>query len=331
MHSIDFHGSNGYILYKEMNLFFAESVEQTPVLNNTCLVPQFSESGVDLSDETPPGIDLELDTPLVHPVDPNQAVPIESPLVQFEDLLQPASEEDIGLAVEVPPAQLFATTPFVQPADSCNQAPLSEVGPVKELNPESVSAPLESSEPVDSALLAESVESGSHLSESTEEQKEEAIAPVEGIVIPETESKMADPESPPPLPKAGYNIDWDNFDENINPFATKSKVSSMANDAMDDNKTSDLEINPFQCKNKMADSPPSSPKSSMDDFDPFQSKNQMSASPTPLPEMNLKESADINQNVEAAPANERLDEPREGEPADIGIPTSPTRQKSPPK
>ena len=52
MHSIDFHGSNGYILYQEMNLFFAESVEQTPVLN------------------------------------------IESPLVQLEDLLQPASEED---------------------------------------------------------------------------------------------------------------------------------------------------------------------------------------------------------------------------------------------
>ena len=38
-------------------------------------------------------------------------------------------------------------------------------------------------------------------------------------------SKMEEPESPPPLPKGGYNIDWDNFDENINPFETKSKVS----------------------------------------------------------------------------------------------------------
>lgn len=32
-------------------------------------------------------------------------------------------------------------------------------------------------------------------------------------------------ESSPHLPKGGYNIDWDNFDDSINPFETKSKVS----------------------------------------------------------------------------------------------------------
>ena len=38
---------------------------------------------------------------------------------------------------------------------------------------------------------------------------------------------MEEAESPPPLPKGGYNIDWDNFDENINPFETKSKVRAV--------------------------------------------------------------------------------------------------------
>ena len=39
-----------------------------------------------------------------------------------------------------------------------------------------------------------------------------------------TEAKMEEPESPP-LPKGGYNIDFDNLDDNINPFQTRSKVT----------------------------------------------------------------------------------------------------------
>ena len=48
--------------------------------------------------------------------------------------------------------------------------------------------------------------------------------------------KMADTgsDSPPLVPKGAYNIDWDNFDDSIDPFATKSKVVNDLPIATDD-------------------------------------------------------------------------------------------------
>ncbi len=42
---------------------------------------------------------------------------------------------------------------------------------------------------------------------------------------PVKEEKMEEPQSPLPVSKGSYNIDFDNLDENINPFQTRSKVS----------------------------------------------------------------------------------------------------------
>ena len=40
----------------------------------------------------------------------------------------------------------------------------------------------------------------------------------------EKETKMEGSESPLPVPKGSYNFDFDNLDENVNPFQTRSKV-----------------------------------------------------------------------------------------------------------
>ena len=66
-------------------------------------------------------------------------------------------------------------------------------------------------------------------------------------------------ESPIPIPKASYAIDWDNFDENVNPFQPRVKISSSP-PTSDGIKTkvvpSDQEINPFKPSRKLAQSPP---------------------------------------------------------------------------
>ncbi|XP_023932125.1 transforming acidic coiled-coil-containing protein 3 isoform X5 [Lingula anatina] len=125
----------------------------------------------------------------------------------------------------------------------------------------------------------------------------------------EKEEKMNDTgeTSPIPIPKGSYNYNFDDFDENTDPFACKKGLAmsppktggdaifNSGNEGVDDNidpfKTKskmkmsppkggdfDENINPFQTKSKVAMSPPKH-----DDFDenmdPFKTKSNMAQSP----------------------------------------------------
>lgn len=71
-----------------------------------------------------------------------------------------------------------------------------------------------------------------------------------------TMSNPTEPESPIPIPKASYAIDWDNFDENTNPFQSRNRLgSSPPRDGI--GKTIPGEdFNPFKPSRKLAQSPP---------------------------------------------------------------------------
>lgn len=69
-------------------------------------------------------------------------------------------------------------------------------------------------------------------------------------------SDPAEPKSPIAIPKANYAIDWDNFDENTNPFQSRSKLGSSPPHDSGMKATPDEEFNPFKPRRKLAQSPP---------------------------------------------------------------------------
>lgn len=72
-----------------------------------------------------------------------------------------------------------------------------------------------------------------------------------------TMSDLAEPKSPIAIPKANYAIDWDKFDENTNPFQSRSKLgSSPPHDSGIKASPPDGEFNPFKPRRKLAQSPP---------------------------------------------------------------------------
>jgi hypothetical protein len=76
------------------------------------------------------------------------------------------------------------------------------------------------------------------------------------------ENQEAPPSPEIPIPKASYNIDWDNFDDSINPFQTSKQLgnSPPKNGGIVKPPLPEGEANPFTTRSKMASSPPSSPK-----------------------------------------------------------------------
>lgn len=70
-------------------------------------------------------------------------------------------------------------------------------------------------------------------------------------------SDPAEPESPPiAVPKASYAIDWDNFDENTNPFQSRNRLGSSPPRGSVANTVPDEECNPFKPRRKLEQSPP---------------------------------------------------------------------------
>ena len=92
---------------------------------------------------------------------------------------------------------------------------------------------------------------------------EEAVCPVQAT--PDTME-----EDLPLPPKASYTIDWDNFDENTNPFESKKAMSN---------------------------SPPGSPKIKPQN-DPFKSSSKVALSPPGSPKLNSKTNVETNISVE---------------------------------
>ncbi|XP_064604060.1 transforming acidic coiled-coil-containing protein 3-like isoform X2 [Liolophura sinensis] len=101
----------------------------------------------------------------------------------------------------------------------------------------------------------------------------------------------------PPLPRGSYNINFDELDENTNPFQTSSKVAMSPMPARKNQPTTGADgDNPFQSKSKIGRSPPGSPAPDSfltpppeeaggdfdDNIDPFATKNALQNSP-PLP------------------------------------------------
>ena len=87
---------------------------------------------------------------------------------------------------------------------------------------------------------------------------------------------MADdePESPLPLPKGSYNINFDELDETTNPFATRKRLESSPDR---DNKNNSS-FNPFETKSKLPSTPTESNVNC--ENDPFQPKSELSSSPS---------------------------------------------------
>ena len=108
--------------------------------------------------------------------------------------------------------------------------------------------------------------------------------------------------SPPLVPKGSYNIDWDNFDDSMDPFATKSKVVNDLPIATDDleplkvkktapksSKTAPSKKKPVAKKAASKPSPVKQPvmsqaetenKNAADSDDPFKSSRALANSPT---------------------------------------------------
>jgi len=80
----------------------------------------------------------------------------------------------------------------------------------------------------------------------------------------------SDQHSPIPIPKGSYNLNFDDLDENTNPFQTQSKIGNSP--------TKDTE-NPFQTQTKLSSSPSESNNNIYGAEDPFKSKNTLSSTP----------------------------------------------------
>jgi hypothetical protein len=68
----------------------------------------------------------------------------------------------------------------------------------------------------------------------------------------------------PPLPKGSYNINFDEFDDSIDPFKPRGGLSNSPDKVMS---------NPFQTRNKMASTP------TEETSNPFQTKSKIASSP----------------------------------------------------
>ncbi|XP_060068136.1 transforming acidic coiled-coil-containing protein 3-like isoform X2 [Ylistrum balloti] len=83
-----------------------------------------------------------------------------------------------------------------------------------------------------------------------------------------------DRHSPIPIPRGSYNLNFDEIDENTNPFQTKTVLGQSP--PIGGN------VNPFQTVSKMGHSPPTNSNNNIYDIeDPFKSKNKLSSSPPP--------------------------------------------------
>lgn len=71
-----------------------------------------------------------------------------------------------------------------------------------------------------------------------------------------TMSNPTEPESPPiAIPKASYAIDWDNFDENTNPFQSRNQLGSSPPRGAIGKPIPGEDFNPFKPSRKLAQSP----------------------------------------------------------------------------
>ena len=80
----------------------------------------------------------------------------------------------------------------------------------------------------------------------------------------------------PPLPRGAYNFNFDDIDENSNPFESRKRIDSSP-----DRDTNNSNFNPFQTKTKMASSPVD-----IIEQNPFQTKTKMASSPVNIIEEN---------------------------------------------
>ena len=182
--------------------------------------------------------------------------------------LVPSPEPEFELAPESPPKETKAL-----------------VEPVKEV---------EDVKPADSVLEDKPVHTkDTPVSEHKDELPlaTEAVKPEEPVdsgaaaAEPQPPLAMEESEEPIPVPKGSYAIDWDNFDENINPFETKTKVVMGSSPPIRSNPTpvdfTDHELDPFKSSSKMmANTPPGSPKNARRETVPPVSDENENIKPT---------------------------------------------------
>ncbi|XP_069140133.1 transforming acidic coiled-coil-containing protein 3-like isoform X2 [Argopecten irradians] len=117
-----------------------------------------------------------------------------------------------------------------------------------------------------------------------------------------------DRHSPIPIPRGSYNLNFDELDENTNPFQTKSIVGQSP--PVGGN------IDPFQTESKMGHSPPTNSNNNIYDVeDPFKSKSKISSSPPstpqdPQPVQTLEESSPDPVALEQEPLKQSNKIPR---------------------
>lgn len=145
----------------------------------------------------------------------------------------------------------------------------------------------------------------------------------------------------PPLPRGSYDINFDEFDENTNPFQTSNKLAMSPMPARKNQPTAGADgDNPFQSKSKLGRSPPGTPAPDSlltpppeeagadvhfdDNVDPFATRNALQNSP-PLPR---KTAYEIVENT--------VDDPPESFPPKVqdddtiavsGLPSQPAQPK----
>ena len=111
----------------------------------------------------------------------------------------------------------------------------------------------------------------------------------------------ADDDHPPspPLARGAYNFNFDDFDENTDPFGSKGGLANSPGKDIP---------NPFGSSNKMASSPPLPShmnKKNIPEKNPFKTKSKLGSSPTQSDTINIGESnqGDTDSGIDSAGAN----------------------------
>ncbi|GAB1603935.1 hypothetical protein Ahia01_000674800 [Argonauta hians] len=111
------------------------------------------------------------------------------------------------------------------------------------------------------------------ISKKSVQQNKKKKKVVKTVKKPPEDHDPPPPPDSPVLPRGQYNLD---FLDDLNPFETKTKVGNSP-----PNSPGHLSVNPFQTKSKVGNSPPNSPGHL--NVDPFQSKSKIGNSPPNSP------------------------------------------------
>ena len=130
---------------------------------------------------------------------------------------------------------------------------------------------------------------------------------------------MSDQNSPP-LPKGSYNFNFDDFDENTNPFETKSKIKSLDNDPNIDpfKPSKTLSVSPTTSNNNILDSVSSEGDTVNHVEQPVKTRNKIPRSPVQSPDNQLDISDDQPAMQDSSPEQpESMSQSQDSTPEDV--------------